>query len=181
MADDLAPHVAVVFGQRIRQSRKNRGWTQQDLAERAAALGEPLDRAVLSRVESGERGVQLSEALVLIAALDLAPDYALTPLGSDETMRLGSRPTAPTYTAGEVSAWMHGDQALPGTDPGRYLWGTGPRGSNPVASDLRGLVKHAETAASAAELVEVVEAGIARLQGALPGLRLDIQRQEGKR
>lgn len=166
------PDVGKVFGERVRQSRKARAWTQEDLSRATKAAGQRIDRAVLSRIESNARAVQIGEALVIAASLGVALDYLLTPLDSDGRLTLGSDSGAPSFTAGEVSAWLLGDSSLPGLSS-KYLWGAGPIGRNPVATGLRGLVKHAESAADARQAAKVARAGIALLQGLLPTLALD--------
>ncbi len=172
MSEASAPPVARVFGDRVRQSRKASAWTQGQLADATGEAGQRIDRAGISRIEANTRAVQLGEALIIAAALGVAPDHLIAPLGSDERMRLGTSDGAPTYTAGQVTAWLRGDAPLPGM-PERYLWGMGPVGRNPVATALRGAVKHAEAAQDPRQAAKVAEAAIAVLQGLLPMLALD--------
>lgn len=66
-----SPRDAFVAG--VIEARKQRGWTQQDVAGRVAALGMNLSHATLSKLEAGSRGVSLDEALALSAALNVSP------------------------------------------------------------------------------------------------------------
>ena len=41
------------FAARLKEVRKGRGWTQQDLADYLKEVGWSIDRAAIARVESG--------------------------------------------------------------------------------------------------------------------------------
>lgn len=59
------------FGERLKQVRERRGWSQRDLARNAA-----VDHAWISRLESGERhNIQLDAAAKLATALGVSMDY----------------------------------------------------------------------------------------------------------
>ena len=66
-------HYLKGFGQRVSGMRRERGWTQQELANRAG-----LDRTYLSTVEQGRQNLTLSAAFRIAAALD-APLSQLMP------------------------------------------------------------------------------------------------------
>lgn len=55
------------FAQRMRAVREARGWSQQELADRA---GIP-HRSALSQMENGRRGIPLAEAVALAEALTI--------------------------------------------------------------------------------------------------------------
>ena len=55
------------FGQRVRQLRKDCGWSQEDLA---AASG--LDRSYMGGIERGERNVALRNLEAIAVALDIS-------------------------------------------------------------------------------------------------------------
>ncbi len=145
----------------------------QQLTTRLAEVGFPVDRMTVTRIEQGSRKVEIGEALALAAALDVAPAYLLTPLGSDEPMSVAGAP----FTSGQVHAWIIGDAPLnaPWADPNHYLWGAGPMGRNFVATMLRGRVKHAEQASSSAELAQMVRDTITALRGLLPMLERETE------
>ena len=54
-----------VLGRRVQQLRKERGWSQQELATKAG-----LDRAYLSTVEKGKQNITIGAAARIAAALD---------------------------------------------------------------------------------------------------------------
>ncbi len=54
------------IGSIIQRARKQRGWSQSQLAERAG-----LRQATISQVESGEKPAKLGTILAVLAALDL--------------------------------------------------------------------------------------------------------------
>ena len=60
------------FGRAIRRARSDRGWTQAQLAERAA-----VGRQWLSELEGGKRTAELGRVLAVVDALTLA--VTLTP------------------------------------------------------------------------------------------------------
>jgi transcriptional regulator with XRE-family HTH domain len=59
-----APDVKVLFGNRVRQLRKERGWSQEAFAHRVG-----LDRSYMGSVERGERNVSLENICLIAAAL----------------------------------------------------------------------------------------------------------------
>ncbi|WP_417254792.1 helix-turn-helix domain-containing protein [Celeribacter sp.] len=54
------------IGAIIQRTRKTRGWTQMELAERAG-----LRQATISLIESGDRPAKFDTILAVLAALDL--------------------------------------------------------------------------------------------------------------
>lgn len=54
------------IGAVIQRARKNRGWTQKELGERAKLM-----QATISIIESGARPAKLDSILSVLAALDL--------------------------------------------------------------------------------------------------------------
>ena len=62
------------FGRNVRQTRKSRGWTQEQLAFEAG-----VKRAYLSEIENGQRNVSLDVVEKLATALDVSPDSLMLP------------------------------------------------------------------------------------------------------
>ena len=60
------------FGRNVRQARKDKGWTQEQLAFEAG-----VKRAYLSEVENGQRNVSLDVVEKLAKALDVSPDVLM--------------------------------------------------------------------------------------------------------
>ncbi len=70
-----------ISGERIRQERTRRRYTQADLAARVQVGGVVLERDCISRIENGQRMVQDFELMAIAAALDVSADWLL---GSEE-------------------------------------------------------------------------------------------------
>lgn len=62
----------VRFGQRLRDLRKARGWSQERLASECG-----LDRSYVGGVERGERNISLDNICRIAASLDLSPGELL--------------------------------------------------------------------------------------------------------
>jgi transcriptional regulator with XRE-family HTH domain len=63
------------FGKRVRALRMEKGWTQEQLADRA-----DLNLVQISRIERGVREVRLTTLLSLVAAFEIKPDQLLEDL-----------------------------------------------------------------------------------------------------
>lgn len=66
------PNSVEEFGRRLREAREEKGWTQEELADRA-----DLTSVQISRVERGVREVRLTTLLKLVAALGVKPDQLM--------------------------------------------------------------------------------------------------------
>lgn len=62
------------FGNRIKKLRKDKGWTQDKLAEKLGYTS----RAMISKIEKGERGIQAAMLPAIADALDVPVSYLLT-------------------------------------------------------------------------------------------------------
>lgn len=101
--------VSKTVGEQVRRHRERKGWTQARLSDELAALGEPMDRVVLTRIEKGTRGVTVDEVLLLALALGVSPAHLMMP-----------RATAPVKLAAEFPAvagwealmWLRGASPL---------------------------------------------------------------------
>lgn len=63
------------FGKNVRQARKAKGWTQEELAHESG-----LTPVQVSRIERGVREIRLTTLVRLLAALDISPDKLLSGL-----------------------------------------------------------------------------------------------------
>jgi len=97
--------------------RARRQLSAEALAKRVKGLGGGLDRAAISKIETGTRGISLDEALLLAVALDVAPLHLFVPREDAETVALAPSLTA---SAREVRQWVRGQQPLPGRDDRAY-------------------------------------------------------------
>jgi transcriptional regulator with XRE-family HTH domain len=69
--------VKILFGNRVRQLRKCRGWSQEDFAHRAG-----LDRSYMGGVERGERNVSLENICLIAKALGVPAAELFTDWGA---------------------------------------------------------------------------------------------------
>ena len=60
--------VKTLFGNRVRQLRKDRGWSQEEFAHKVG-----IDRSYMGGVERGERNVSLENICLIAKALDVPP------------------------------------------------------------------------------------------------------------
>jgi transcriptional regulator with XRE-family HTH domain len=63
------------FGSNVREARKAKGWTQEELAHETG-----LSPVQVSRIERGAREIRLTTLLKLLAALDASPALLLDDL-----------------------------------------------------------------------------------------------------
>jgi transcriptional regulator with XRE-family HTH domain len=103
---------------RIRQLRKEHGWTQQDLADVLNRFGAHTDRTAVARVETGKRELPLKEAFQYALALNVAPVHLFVPTDSDEPIQLG-----PTFECSpdEARAWIRGLMPMMSQDRRAYF------------------------------------------------------------
>jgi hypothetical protein len=73
-----------VFRARLRETRRARdNMSQAELGRRMREAGYPLDKAAVLRIEKGERGISLDEALAFASVLSAVPAQMLTPPGDE--------------------------------------------------------------------------------------------------
>ena len=74
------PDVKVLFGKRIRELRKLRGWSQEEFA-----LQVGLDRSYVGGVERGERNVSLENICLISIGLGVPTSKLFEQWGADTT------------------------------------------------------------------------------------------------
>ena len=62
----------VVVAQRVRELRRSRGWTQDDLAREMAARGWPMHQTTIAKLETQVRPIRLNEAATLAAIFEVS-------------------------------------------------------------------------------------------------------------
>jgi HTH-type transcriptional regulator/antitoxin HipB len=70
------------LGENVRDARKERGWTQEELSARTK-----LAVVQISRIERGKREIRLSTLIRLLDGLEVAPDVLLRGLYKGHTRR----------------------------------------------------------------------------------------------
>jgi len=113
-----------VFRKRLREVRKIKGWTQQDLAAALGRAGVHLNEFVITRMESGNRRVSVDEAITISAVLGVSPVHMLVPLNDDETVQLA--PRLPAVRTVDARAWLRGQRPLSQADEGLFYFQTPP-------------------------------------------------------
>jgi transcriptional regulator with XRE-family HTH domain len=107
-----------IIGRRVAEERKRQGLSQNDLVERLAAIGRPMDRSNLGRIERGETTGQLDNVVSLAIALGIAPVHLLVPRDDEEMVELTPTHRVPAKTA---RSWFMGAALLPDSDPHAYV------------------------------------------------------------
>lgn len=97
-----------VFRKRLREVRRLKRWTQQDLAEALAAAGVEMGEFAVVRMERGPRGVSLDEAIAISAVLGVSPLHMLVPLEDDSIQLTPQR----AVDAADARAWLRGQRPL---------------------------------------------------------------------
>ncbi|MEU6944261.1 helix-turn-helix domain-containing protein [Streptomyces sp. NPDC046316] len=111
--------LALSIAKEVRRHRQAQGLSAQQLSDRCADLGMPVQRSVLANLESGRRStVTVAEVIVLAAALRIAPAELVFPVGYEEKVEV-----LPGYERTPLTGleWFAGQGSVSGTpepDPG---------------------------------------------------------------
>ena len=108
-----------VTAHRVRYLRERHGWSQQDLADKLANFGMPIDRAQIARLELGKRGISLDETMRLAFALNVAPVNLITD-PEDDAEPMALVPGA-EYSPAETRKWVRGEMPMTWQDPRSYF------------------------------------------------------------
>jgi transcriptional regulator with XRE-family HTH domain len=92
-------------------------WGQEELARRLEAVGYPINRATIAKIESGRRVVTLDEVLIFALVFDVSPLHLVVPEGPTEPLSV--TPTV-RVVAAKARRWIRGWEALPEQDADRY-------------------------------------------------------------
>jgi transcriptional regulator with XRE-family HTH domain len=79
---DWAETLAAGIAREVRRHRQAKGWSAQQLADKTAEQGLPIQRSVIANLESGRRTtVNVAEVLILARALEVPPGALIFPVG----------------------------------------------------------------------------------------------------
>jgi transcriptional regulator with XRE-family HTH domain len=118
-----------VLGERLAYYRERAGLTQAQLAERTEALGHPMNRVTVAKIEGAARerpriadrtradNATLTDILVLAAALDVPPVLLFVPLGRTEEVEVGNLRVHPHV----LVDWFGGDAPLATAPRGKVV------------------------------------------------------------
>lgn len=102
MANNATSPTSVRVAANIRELRRARGLDLADVSARMTAYGRPLSLSGLSKVERGQRGVDVDDLVAIALALDVAPNrLLLTQTASVE----GRVQLTPEVSLKEPEAW----------------------------------------------------------------------------
>lgn len=82
----VSQHVAA----NVRQLRAKRRWSLAQLSERLHASGYPMSLKMLSKLETGERGISVDDAHALALVLDVTPEMLMMPSSMSEQKELAA-------------------------------------------------------------------------------------------
>lgn len=86
---EWSTELALSVAAEVRRHRQAQGLSAQQLADRCAELGMPIQRSVIANMESGRRTtVTVAEVLVLAAALQVPPALLLLSVGHSEKVEI---------------------------------------------------------------------------------------------
>lgn len=109
-----------VIAGRVRELRRRRDWTADQLAEQLSAVGVPWTRIVVTKLETGRRpSVSVEELFALAYVLNVSPMHLLVPDGDQ------GEPYA--YVAGmatnrrTVREWIAGRRPIFGQDLNHFI------------------------------------------------------------
>lgn len=74
-----------MIGERVKQKREERGWSQRQFAVELKANGLSVDATAVSRIENDERDLRVSELLIVALTLDSPAAWVLTGYTPDRT------------------------------------------------------------------------------------------------
>jgi transcriptional regulator with XRE-family HTH domain len=120
--------ISDVFRRRLREVRKARGLTREELAERLREIDYVLEPLTLYRLEAGRKRVALDDVVALAYALSVSPLFLLLPYGRAEVVRYAGVETHAYGDTVEIAPnlqpfghyslrdWLRGEEPLPGQD-----------------------------------------------------------------
>ena len=82
----VSQHVAA----NVRRMRAKHGWSLAQLSEQLSDSGYPMSLKMLSKLETGERGISVDDAHALALVLDATPETLMMPSSLSEQRELAS-------------------------------------------------------------------------------------------
>lgn len=100
-------------GANLRRLRDLRRWSTNDLAQRLGEKGRPIPATGITRIENGNRAVDIDDLLTLATVLRVNPNALLFPPVADDTSAAVT--AAGVLPAWAVWQWADGNAPLPAT------------------------------------------------------------------
>jgi transcriptional regulator with XRE-family HTH domain len=98
-----------VFAAELKHVRLVHGWSQERLSKQLEAVGYPMDRTTIAKIETGRRPVSLDEAFALSAALDVSLKGLVLPHEHGANLALTPNIRASAFL---VALWLKGHMPL---------------------------------------------------------------------
>ncbi|MFI5883412.1 helix-turn-helix domain-containing protein [Streptomyces sp. NPDC051554] len=108
IGERVAAHVARV--------RTRKGWDQKQLSERLAAIGRPMSPSVISKIEQGDRRIDVDDLVALAVALQVYVGGLLLPLDDSPESIIDLAP-GHSVPADVAWAWLRCERPLEFTEP----------------------------------------------------------------
>lgn len=112
--DDGKGQAGTAVAANLAQLRKRRGMTVRQLSERLTELGAPILPSGITKIELGQRRVDVDDFLALAAALDVSPARLLLPdVGYEDEVAVTPALRRPSWA---VWGWFEGQYSFPSED-----------------------------------------------------------------
>lgn len=132
----MNPTEAVVS--RMRELRKKRGMTAEQLGAAMTGAGIPWNAGVVTKLETNRRkSVSVDELMALAYVLDVAPVHLLVPV--DDSVEYQPFPQHIPYPAKHIRGWVRGHVGIGDTDTRAYYSEVPAREWPPPENVLRAL------------------------------------------
>ena len=96
------PSASEIFARRLRETRLARGLSQAELARQMQERGVAMSKVAVLRIERGERGLSLDEALAFARVLGASPAHLLSPPDGEHVWLIETE----GLTGGELRNWL---------------------------------------------------------------------------
>jgi transcriptional regulator with XRE-family HTH domain len=110
MAISESGPAAAEVARNIERVRKARQLKQKDVSDRLRKAGRPMLATVVSKVERGERRIDVDDLIAFGRALEVPPLLLLYPLGEQDEVEVLKGQRVPTW---EALKWFVGDDRFP--------------------------------------------------------------------
>ena len=101
--EGISHDIARRFVNRVKAERKQRGWSQADLADRLVSAGLRAHPTTIAKIEAMDRTIRLDEAVVLASAFDLTLDEMIASRSYDQRAALDAFISLASRSADDVN------------------------------------------------------------------------------
>jgi transcriptional regulator with XRE-family HTH domain len=117
MSRRKSERISEIFRRQMIAARLRRKWNQQDLADELKRLGSKIGtRSIVSKIESGARGIDIDDAFEIAAALNCPPPLLFVAPGMEKRVEITTKSRIHPHLAME---WIRAQSPL--VDSQRYV------------------------------------------------------------